>query len=149
MCWHKRKKESIAFIYLFVLTQNFGEMDNILFMVVDTGGCIVKCSKRGHIPIQQIGEYCQDEICCWQVLRITRNYVPVSICNLLWTCSGLPKITTILYFLRFRVITRSRSHSTTINNILFFLYHTTTHSNQSTTLHTYTHPYKLSFRINE
>jgi len=53
-------------------------MDNILFMVVDTGGwvvgwldgCVVKCSKRGHIPIQQICEYCKDEICCWQVLRI-------------------------------------------------------------------------------
>jgi hypothetical protein len=28
----KKKKESIAFIYLFVLTQN-GEMDSILFIV--------------------------------------------------------------------------------------------------------------------
>ena len=35
-CVHKKKKESIAFIYIFVLTQNLGEMDSILFIVVDT-----------------------------------------------------------------------------------------------------------------
>jgi hypothetical protein len=29
------KKESIAFIYIFVLTQNLGEMGSILFIVVD------------------------------------------------------------------------------------------------------------------
>jgi len=32
-CVHKKKKKSIMFIYIFVLTQNFGEMGGINYLI--------------------------------------------------------------------------------------------------------------------